>query len=100
MRKHPEITVITSSHCDSRASDDYNKNLSIRRAEASKAYLVEKGIVAARIRVEYYGKTRLVNRCYDGVNCSEADQQLNRRTEFDVILNGVNITRQNCNERL
>jgi outer membrane protein OmpA-like peptidoglycan-associated protein/tetratricopeptide (TPR) repeat protein len=99
MRKYPEITVITSSHCDSRASEDYNRSLSIRRAESSKSYLVAKGIAASRIRVEYYGKTRLVNRCFDGVPCPEADQQLNRRTEFDVILNGVNITRQNCNDK-
>lgn len=98
MRKYPEITVITSSHCDSRASEAYNRSLSLRRAESSKSYLVSKGIPASRIRVEYYGKTRLVNRCFDSVPCSEADQQLNRRTEFDVILNGVNITRQNCNE--
>jgi len=99
MKKYPEITVITSSHCDSRASEAYNRSLSIRRAESSKSYLVAKGIPAARIKVEYYGKTRLVNRCFDGVPCSEADQQLNRRTEFDVILNGVNITRQNCNDK-
>ncbi len=99
MRKHPEITVITSSHCDSRASEEYNRNLSLRRAEASKSYLVASGISSSRIKVEYYGKTRLVNRCFDGVYCSEADQQLNRRTEFDVILNGVNITRQNCADK-
>ncbi len=99
MRKYPEITIITSSHCDSRASEAYNRSLSNRRAESSKSYLVSKGISANRIRVEYYGKTRLVNRCYDGVPCSEADQQLNRRTEFDVILNGINITRQNCDDK-
>lgn len=99
MRKYPEITIITSSHCDSRASEEYNRNLSLRRGEAAKQYLVARGIQSDRIKVEYYGKTRLVNRCYDGVNCSEEDQQLNRRTEFDVILNGVNITRENCSDR-
>jgi len=99
MRKYPEITIITSSHCDSRASEEYNRNLSLRRGESAKQYLVARGIRSDRIKVEYYGKTRLVNRCYDGVNCSEEDQQLNRRTEFDVILQGVNITRENCADR-
>lgn len=99
MKKYPEITIITSSHCDSRASEEYNRRLSLNRGANAKAYLVSKGIRAERIKIAYYGKTRLVNRCYDGVECSEADQQLNRRTEFDVILNGVNITRQNCNDR-
>ncbi|MGQ7853188.1 OmpA family protein [Pedobacter sp. WC2501] len=99
MRKYPEITIITSSHCDSRASEEYNRNLSLRRGESAKQYLIARGIRSERIKVEYYGKTRLVNRCYDGVNCSEEDQQLNRRTEFDVILQGVNITRENCADR-
>lgn len=99
MKRHPEMTVITSSHCDSRASEGYNRNLSLRRGGSAKNYLVSKGISGSRIRIEYYGKTRLVNRCYDGVVCSEANQQLNRRTEFDVILNGVNLTQQNCDER-
>ncbi|RZM27905.1 MAG: flagellar motor protein MotB [Pedobacter sp.] len=98
MTKYPEITVITSSHTDSRATEQYNRALSMRRGENAKSYLVSRGISASRITIEYYGKTRLVNRCFDGVPCSEENQQLNRRTEFDVILNGVNITRQGCNE--
>ena len=99
MRKYPDITVITSSHCDSRASEDYNRNLSLRRGASAKAYLIAKGISSSRVSVEYYGKTRLVNRCFDGVPCSEENQQLNRRTEFDVIVNGVNITQQNCDDK-
>lgn len=98
MKKHPEISIITSSHCDSRASNDYNRNLSLRRGAAARAYLVNKGIAANRISVEYYGKTRLVNRCFDGVPCSEEDQQMNRRTEFEVIIRGINLTQQNCDD--
>lgn len=98
MRRHPEMSVITSSHCDSRASEDYNRNLSLRRGRAAKNYLISRGIDGSRIKVEYYGKTRLLNRCYDGVPCSEADQQLNRRTEFDIVLHGVNLSQLNCDE--
>ncbi|MBC8053216.1 MAG: PD40 domain-containing protein [Sphingobacteriaceae bacterium] len=96
MKKHPDISIITSSHCDSRASSNYNKALSLRRGGATKSYLVSKGVRASRVRVEYYGKSRLVNRCFDGVNCSEEDQQLNRRTEFDVVINGVNLSQLDC----
>ena len=96
MKKYPEITVITSSHTDSRATEQYNRTLSLKRGESAKSYLVSRGISPYRISVEYYGKTRLVNRCYEGIVCSEENQQLNRRTEFDVILNGININRQNC----
>ena len=98
MRKNPNMTIITSSHTDSRASEAYNRALSLRRGQSAKNYLISKGISASRISVEYYGKTRLVNRCFDGVPCSEADQQLNRRTEFDIVINGVNLSRLNCGE--
>lgn len=96
MKLYPEISIITASHCDSRASSGYNRALSLRRGEATKTYLISRGINPRRVRVEYYGKSRLVNRCYDGVNCSEEDQQLNRRTEFDVLLNGVNLSQLDC----
>lgn len=98
MKKYPAVTVITSSHTDSRATELYNRTLSLKRGASAKSYLVAKGIAPSRISVEYYGKTRLVNRCYEGIVCSEEDQQLNRRTEFDIILDGVNITRQNCGD--
>ena len=98
MKAHSEISIITASHCDSRASAMYNKALSLRRGGATRAYLLSKGIKPGRVRVEYYGKSRLVNRCFDGVNCSEEDQQLNRRTEFDVLLNGVNLSQLDCIE--
>jgi outer membrane protein OmpA-like peptidoglycan-associated protein/tetratricopeptide (TPR) repeat protein len=99
MTKYPEMSIITSSHTDSRATERYNRSLSARRGEAAKAYLISKGISAKRINIEYYGKTRLINRCYEGVVCSEEDQQLNRRTEFDVVLSGVNLSRLNCEDK-
>lgn len=99
MLQHPEISVITSSHCDTRASNDYNRLLSIRRGNSAKAYLVSRGVDPKKIRVEYYGKTRLTNRCYDGVPCSEEEQQMNRRTEFEIVVNGVNLSQLDCNEK-
>jgi outer membrane protein OmpA-like peptidoglycan-associated protein len=99
MKRYPEMRIITSSHTDSRATENYNRALSLRRGESARAYLVSKGISASRIAIEYYGKTRLVNRCYEGIPCSEENQQLNRRTEFDVILSEVNLTQLNCDDK-
>lgn len=96
MTKYPDIQLITRSHCDSRASESYNRILSLNRGESAKAYLVKKGITPNRIAVKYFGKSRLVNGCTDGVACSEAEQQLNRRTEFEVIYNGINISLIDC----
>ncbi|MDF3077643.1 MAG: OmpA/MotB domain protein [Sphingobacteriaceae bacterium] len=99
MKRYPEINIITASHTDSRASAEYNKSLSLRRGNSARSYLMAKGISPSRITVEYYGKTRLVNNCYDGVPCSEEDQQLNRRTEFEIILNNVNLSQLDCKQK-
>jgi outer membrane protein OmpA-like peptidoglycan-associated protein/tetratricopeptide (TPR) repeat protein len=96
MTKYPDLKVVTRSHCDSRASEGYNRVLSLRRGESAKAYLVKNGIDASRVSVQYYGKSRLVNGCKDGVPCSEAEQQMNRRTEFEIIYNGINLALIDC----
>ncbi len=96
MKKYPDIELITRSHCDSRASESYNRILSLNRGESAKAYLVKQGIAPTRIQVKYFGKSRLVNGCTDGVDCSEAEQQMNRRTTFEVIYNGINLALIDC----
>lgn len=96
MNSNPEINIITSSHCDSRSSESYNRDLSMRRGESVKSYLISMGVSPDRIAVKYYGKSRLVNLCAEGVNCSEADQAINRRTEFEVVMNGVNLAQLDC----
>lgn len=96
MKRNPQVKIITSSHCDSRASESYNRELSLRRGESVRNYLVSMGVSPERIEVKYYGKSRLVNSCTEGVNCSETDQALNRRTEFEVIVNGVNLGQLDC----
>lgn len=86
MQKYPKIKIALGSHTDSRASDKYNWDLSNRRAKSSLEWLLDKGIDPSRITAAGYGETQLVNKCSDGVKCSEEEHQLNRRTEF-VILN-------------
>ncbi|HEY1009513.1 MAG: OmpA family protein [Daejeonella sp.] len=96
MKSNPQINIITSSHCDSRASEAYNKALSLKRGQSVRSYLAARGVSADRIEVKYYGKSRLLNACVEGMNCSESDQALNRRTEFEVVINGVNLAQLEC----
>jgi outer membrane protein OmpA-like peptidoglycan-associated protein len=84
MRMDPTITIDLRSHSDSRASTEANDALSQRRAESTRNYMVQQGIDASRITYKGYGERRLVNRCADGVECSEEEHQLNRRTEFII----------------
>ncbi|WP_242922190.1 OmpA family protein [Pontibacter liquoris] len=87
LKNNPRIAIEMSAHTDSRESKQYNQVLSERRAQAAVDYIVSKGIAKSRLTARGYGKTRLVNRCADGVECSEAEHQLNRRTEFKIKKN-------------
>ncbi len=85
MVKKTEIRVEINSHTDSRASDEFNLNLSERRAKAVVDYLVSKGIKRSRMEYHGYGETQLVNHCSNGIECTEEQHAMNRRTEFRVL---------------
>lgn len=85
MLDNPGVKVEIGSHTDSRASDAYNQTLSQNRANAAVDYIVSKGVERSRINAVGYGESRLLNHCADGVTCTEAEHQMNRRTEFKVI---------------
>ncbi len=85
MIKYPDMVIELSSHTDSRGKDNYNLDLSQRRANSAKQYLVQRGIDEKRIKPVGYGEKRIINRCTNGVNCSEEEHRRNRRTEFTII---------------
>ena len=87
LKDYPLITLDVRSHTDSRGDNNYNLKLSDRRAKSTIKYLVSKGIRAERITGEGYGETQLINKCKDGVKCSEKEHQLNRRSEFIIQFN-------------
>ncbi|PIE91160.1 MAG: cell envelope biogenesis protein OmpA [Acidobacteria bacterium] len=79
------VMVEISSHTDSRNSKAYNQDLSERRARAVVDYLISKGINGSRLVSKGYGESKLINRCADGVPCTEREHLQNRRTEFRII---------------
>jgi outer membrane protein OmpA-like peptidoglycan-associated protein len=85
MLENPSIRVELGSHTDSRGSDQYNMTLSQRRSESAVAYIVSKGVPKSRIVAKGYGETKLINRCKNGVKCSDDEHRVNRRTEFKII---------------
>ena len=48
-------------------------------------YLIAKGIDRSRLTARGFGETQLVNYCGNGVECTEAEHQQNRRSEFIVV---------------
>ncbi|WP_270090019.1 OmpA family protein [Sphingobacterium sp. SYP-B4668] len=85
MNENPTLKIELSSHTDSRGSDSYNLKLSDRRAKSAVDYIISRGVAKERLVSKGYGETRLVNNCANGVKCSEAEHQANRRTEVEVL---------------
>lgn len=85
MREYPKMKIELGSHTDSRSPSDFNQKLSEGRAKASADYLFKRGISRSRVEYKGYGETQLVNNCADGVQCSEAEHQRNRRTEIKIL---------------
>lgn len=106
LKENPNVCIEMASHTDRWGSDEYNMDLSNRRAQSVVDYLIEAGISPDRLRPQGYGETKpkivtkKINREYpqfeEGVELteefietlSEEDQeaadQINRRTEFQV----------------
>ena len=107
LRDNPNVTIEMASHTDRKGSDDYNLDLSQRRAKSVIDYLIEAGINADRLQHQGYGEsrpktiTKKLAREYPQFKegdvltedyilaLPEADQevadQINRRTEFQVL---------------
>ena len=106
LRDNPNVTIEMGAHTDRKGSDEYNVNLSNRRAKSVVDYLVGAGISPDRLTWKGYGEsvpkkvTKRINREYPQFpeetvldetfieTLSEEDQeaadQINRRTEFQV----------------
>ena len=79
LNQYPNTLVRVEGHTDSRGSDAYNMDLSIRRANAVTTLLVQRGVADSRIDAVGYGKTMPV-----ATNDTEAGRQRNRRVEIKI----------------
>lgn len=107
LRDNPNITIEMASHTDRHGTDEYNIDLSHRRASSVVDYLIESGIAADRLQAQGYGEsrpkvvTKRINREFPqfpegqvldeeyiltlGDEDQDAADQINRRTEFQVL---------------
>jgi outer membrane protein OmpA-like peptidoglycan-associated protein len=82
LNQYPKMKLDIRSHTDSRGSFKYNDALSDRRAKSTIGWLIKNGVDPNRLIGKGYGENLLVNKCSDGVECTEEEHQLNRRSEF------------------
>ena len=83
MALNTSLKLSINSHTDSKGEDAYNITLSEKRAQKVMEYFILQGIEKGRLKAKGFGETQIKNRCKNGVDCSEIEHQLNRRTEFN-----------------
>jgi outer membrane protein OmpA-like peptidoglycan-associated protein/tetratricopeptide (TPR) repeat protein len=88
LMQNPTMKLDIRSHTDCRQTAKYNMALSDRRAKATIAWLVSKGIESSRLTGRGYGESQLINDCgcepTNTSNCTEEQHQMNRRSEFII----------------
>lgn len=88
LKENPTMEIDIRSHTDCRQTAKYNLSLSDRRAKSTMEWLIKNGIDKSRLTAKGYGESQLLNNCpcepTNKSNCSEAEHQLNRRSEFIV----------------
>lgn len=84
MREYPQLIIHIESHTDARGVDLYNEILSEKRAQSTLNWLVDQGIDRERLSAKGYGETQHINKCSNGVKCTEEEHQLNRRSMFII----------------
>ncbi|HRO07491.1 MAG TPA: OmpA family protein [Saprospiraceae bacterium] len=82
-----QASVEIMSHTDAQGNPEYNMALSQQRAQSVVDYLASKGINRSRMIAKGFGDTQLINHCKKGVQCTDAEHQKNRRTEFRILGN-------------
>ncbi|MDI5933084.1 OmpA family protein [Halomonas kalidii] len=78
LRENPDLRVKIEGHTDSVGSNEYNQDLSRRRAESVRNYLMSQGIAGNRMTATGYGEERPV-----ATNDTDEGRALNRRVEID-----------------
>ncbi len=78
LEKNPAMQLQLNGHCDNVGTPEYNMDLSLRRANAVRDYIVRKGILSKRLGTQGYGFTQPVT-----LNGTDSGRAMNRRVELD-----------------
>ncbi|KAF2330333.1 OmpA family protein [Flavobacterium ginsenosidimutans] len=84
MKKYPDMKIEIGSHTDSRGNAKFNENLSQKRANSTREFIIQSGVDAKRVTAKGYGESVPIVKCKTDESCSEEDHELNRRSEFVI----------------
>jgi outer membrane protein OmpA-like peptidoglycan-associated protein len=83
MKNNDQIVIMAKAHTDNRGSDQYNMDLSDRRAKSTVQYVISKGIDKSRITGKGYGESEPKIDCKEA--CTQEEHAENRRSEFLIV---------------
>jgi outer membrane protein OmpA-like peptidoglycan-associated protein len=89
LNENTDREILIEGHTDSVGSDSYNLDLSLRRCESVRDFLVANGVSASRMAVRGFGKAAPI-----ASNATEAGRQQNRRVEVVILDPGKKATRE------
>ncbi|MCJ8211779.1 OmpA family protein [Mucilaginibacter sp. RS28] len=82
LEKNPDTNILIVGHTDNTGSDQYNQDLSVRRAQSVKSYLTTAGVPSGRLSTQGKGESEPI-----GDNSTEAGRAQNRRVEIVIVAN-------------
>lgn len=85
LKDFPKVTLYITVHSDSRGSDEFNMEMTTKRAEYIRELLMAKGLSSNRLVAKGAGESQLVNECGNGIKCSNQKHLQNRRIEFLLV---------------
>jgi outer membrane protein OmpA-like peptidoglycan-associated protein len=86
LKRAPTATLHVGAHADTQGTAVYNQRLSEARAQEVLRYMTSRGIAPARIEAVGFGEELILNRCSDGVECTDEEHAKNRRAEIKIQL--------------
>ena len=84
MKKYPDMIIEIGSHTDSRGNAKFNEDLSQKRANSTRDFIIQSGINNIRVIAKGYGESVPNIKCKTDESCSEEEHELNRRSEFVI----------------
>jgi outer membrane protein OmpA-like peptidoglycan-associated protein len=84
MNKYPDMVIEVGSHTDTRGNAQFNADLSQKRADSTREFIIQSGINAKRITAKGYGESMPIVKCKTDTSCTEEEHELNRRSEFVI----------------
>ena len=80
MGERGTMTVTIEGHADATGTEQYNLDLSKRRAAAVQKYITGKGVDQARVSIAFFGESKPVES-----NATKEGRRKNRRVEFRIV---------------